>query len=335
MTAVRSTPEMPRALAESFESLLRVDHDETRARRDRLTAAAIADLKQAQEAALRHSRTEAQHRFERADEIVQIARLAPRFIDRTLERHLPWMPATLDRIAAERVLVERIFGMKETVPDPCVGTRPLMTSVPAEWIPGQRYTIIGANFGATQGSVTIDLGTGSPSSIAVPIVSWAANAVTVDLPPAAPAGLPLRVAASLDLTRGDAACSDRVSIVYLTPYRVLFATSSVSRWGSSPRGGYSAYHVFTGPQMPALAEPMVLLGSDYNLSWTSSQFVTGEDDPPGVTISSGPWTTDDHRRTLTVHITDDWAWNYTVTVDFHIRQPFDIPIAAGWTSIYP
>jgi hypothetical protein len=300
---------------------------------DQLTQASIADWKASAEDRQRRLRAAAQLRFDHAREINDVARSMPHFIDWMLQRHLPWMPVSIERIAAERAIVERIFGMKEVIAHACMTTQPLIIDAPSEVFVRDRHTITGTNFGAAPGTVAIRFGSSAATSLALTVVTWSDVAVIVDVPAVAPAGLPLHASASLVLTRGDVACSDTVSIVYQTPASLFVASSSLAASGINVGGGHSADHVFTSPQMPPRAEPFTYLGDDAVLSWSSTQFATGGDDPPTVSISSGPATTAANQRTVTVHVSDDWAWNYALTVRFKIRQPDDEAVGAGWAAI--
>jgi hypothetical protein len=281
--------------------------------------------------------------FEHASDFNRIVRALPDFVPRGLDRRLPFMPASLDRIRAEMLVIDKLFQLGHVKPNPCLGTQPVIYDAPEEWHAGDTHTITGEGFGPAAGTVLLDLHTprGSafpPAGTSIPlsVLSWSNTAVRAQAPTAIPAGIPLTAGGQLVLTRADVSCSDAVRIVFKPPHIFLRGTSGVvAAAGANLGSSYSRSHTLTSPVLPPRAEPHLFGPSvtptqDVFLILTSTQFTYGGDDPPTTSVTSGPSFTSNRERTITVTVNDDWAHNYSLRADFTIIQPADEVIAAGW-----
>ena len=154
---MKSDPELGEIVRRLKESA-----NQIRARRDMGHAknpdlSALSRMKAQFQRGAAQSKEQSRWQFEHASEFNRILRELPDFIPKAFERRLPYMPASLDRIAAERLVIGRVFGVKEHVPNPCWGTLPVIIGADFDWVAGQSRTITGTGFGGGAGTVVLTL----------------------------------------------------------------------------------------------------------------------------------------------------------------------------------
>lgn len=207
---------------------------------------------------------------------------------------------------------------------------------------GDTHTITGTGFGVSAGTVALELAVPSGTVIPLTVLSWSDAAAKVRVPTTLPGGIPLHAQGNLRITRADANCVDAVTITFEPPAGMLFSRQSQSASGAHfpPPHTYRKDHTLTSPVLPPRAEPFagtpdigLPLGDVKLLPPSSSELSHAGDDPPSVSVKSGPSFTSSRQRTLTVTVTDDYVWNYTVTAEFLIVQPDDETIVSGWTRL--
>ena len=305
-----------------------------------IVRAASARWIDAREERQRASQECARVRFDHAADINQVVRQTPDFIPRSFERHLPGMPASLERIHAEWIVVDRIFNRGANIrPNPCLGTQPLILDAASTWFAGDTRTVTGMGFGPNPGIVVLELTVPAGTVIPLTVISWSDTAAMVRVPTILPPSIPLHAQGNFRITRTDVDCTDSVSITFEPPSTLL-----VSRQSKSAAGGHTPPYTYrkdwtlTSPVIPPRAElfdgaPDLLPLGDVLLKLSSSEYSDSNDDPPSVSVKSGPSFTSNHERTLTVTVTDDYLWDYTVTADFLIVQPDDETVIAGWFPV--
>ena len=110
-------------LTEELSSRARARKEETLRTSIRERQAARAD---------RHEESEELARlpYDHANAVNIVPKYCPDYPPRLLKRYLPGLPVSLDRLSAERTVVERLLGWKLSAPDPCVLTNPVILSAP-------------------------------------------------------------------------------------------------------------------------------------------------------------------------------------------------------------
>jgi hypothetical protein len=257
-----------------------------------------------------------------SEDLNSLARYCPDYPPRLFARHLPGMPVSLEALRAERAALAAILGWEVFVPVSGCTSLPVILMAPTTLRGGDTATATGTSFGSAVGTLTLHFESPSVTNIPLTIVSWSDTAVVFTVPTTPVPGVPLHADATLILAQHDPVpggrrCSTKVNVTYEPPAIFLSAvqTSQVYK-GIERDGSYSKDHSFTSPVLPARAEPLIVDGSDVLLDVTSLQFVTGGDDPPQASIVSGPFFTARRERIVTVRVTDDWAYNYRLSVTF-------------------
>ena len=256
---------------------------------------------------------------------------------RLFERYLPGIPVSLEALRAERAGIAALLGYDVFMPAGACAVLPVITSAPETLVGGDTGTIIGTGFGAVTGKLTLHFDSPSVQNVQLPIITWTDTFVQFTVPTAPVPGLPMHANGTLILVRhdpvpGGVRCSTRIGVTYEPAVIFLQHTLTKNDYGLA-WDGYSMDYSVKSPQLPARAEPHAIGGSDVRLAFTFLSFQGGGDDPPSASVVSGPFTTPQRERIATVRVTDDWAYNYVLSVTFVIRQPADEPVGAGWTVI--
>ena len=127
--------EGPRGATGCFDSAEELS-SRARARKEETLRTSIRERQAARADRDEESEELARLPYDHANAVNIVAKYCPDYPPRLLKRYLPGLPVSLDRLSAERTVVERLLGWKLSAPDPCMLTNPVILSAPRTLLPG-------------------------------------------------------------------------------------------------------------------------------------------------------------------------------------------------------
>lgn len=287
--------------------------------------------------------------FRNASAINTIATKCPDYPNVLIKRYLPGLPLTLEQLATSSQVIEDILDWQQAAAtgnvlreNPCYGRSPVILTAPDTLEAGFIYTITGRRFGTSTGQISLTVGPAFAAPVDLPILDWSDEAVRFSVPRQAPAGTPFHAPARLTLSAntgaGGSACSTTIEAIYEPPGRIAWTPrATVNRRSYAlPPHSYSEEHTFTSPVLPPRAEPFTAAplwnGGDLFIDLVTNTGTGVADDPATFEVVAGPLFTTANERQVQIRVDDDYYWDYTLTVIFHIVQPEDEPLWPGWES---
>ena len=336
-------------LQEIFDPLVKEVEENAELKENQLTKLIAESYKASKHVKWAFANRLAQLHFDHADTINSFLKICPDYPKHIFDRYLPGVPISLERLGAERAIVESILGWKGDVKlDPCAITQPIIIYAPQTVLTDHAYTITGHNFGPPTGSISLVLDN-SGANIPITILGWSDSAVKFQVDVALiPTGTPLFASGNLTLQRADTVnsntgpihCGVTIGIEYERPHTLLYAENTQSGSGvNSPPHTYTEEHTFTSPVQSPAAMPFIhrlLSNGDVNID-LKSYLKTGPygtdvgDDEASYETVSGPYFTTNNEREIKVKVTDDYIHYYSIRAAFYIYHPDDEAIPLGWT----
>ncbi|MDH5711072.1 MAG: hypothetical protein OEZ15_05350 [Gammaproteobacteria bacterium] len=275
-----------------------------------------------------------------------IAENMPGFPEKYLSRTMPCFPLTIDCIRKNKDVMDNLLGFRDIRPlDNCRSPYPRIVTAPDIVGPRSFCTITGENLGNVRGNIVYRFDSPEGTEINLDdIRNWDNNSITLRIPDATPAGVPLDAQGQIIVTlpaytglNGDL-CQRAASIraAYDTPRNLLFCVAYLTEPVSYdlPFTIHSRQHTLISSVVPERARPVLFTlfnAGDTNVT-VSSYHTIDIDTPPKIEVIGTPYFTDNHERAIDVTVVDDFYSGYTIRAHFAIEQPLNDPIPQGWTD---
>lgn len=289
------------------------------------------------------SREVAKFRFEHADQLNAATISDPKFLTHYIERHADgWFnEKERDDFMGGRYIHEMIEAYLNVDPRIHGIDLPVIHNCPSILHVGEYYTITGAWFGTTMGTIYLEDFTLIPAlRLDLTVTAWTESSVSFRIPEDIQ-GVPYNAVAKIHLLRSD---GKHTSLdVVLEPKSDIYCQENLySDQGykvvSDPPFSYKYRKpkTFKSPNLPdsyQLLDFFLLqsLGLLLEIRDNSSMDFPSESGSK-LELIDVPFE-EDNKLQVKVLVKDDWYWDYTLRVEFFIKAPQGFSVASEWRQL--